>query len=80
MEREESEMTVTGAKIERDAYYDTNGLCQTLGLRYGSIERARREKTLRFTKRGGRTLFRGNWIEDWLAGAEQAAPAGSVGA
>jgi hypothetical protein len=71
---------VTAAKIDRQGYYDTNGLSRTLGVSCASILRARREGLLRSSKCGARTLYRGDWVEDWLTGAEQAAPAESVGA
>jgi hypothetical protein len=71
---------VTAAKIDPSGYYDTNGLSRTLGLSYGSIVRARREGLLRSTKCGARTLYRGDWVEDWLTGVEQPTPAEATSA
>jgi hypothetical protein len=69
---------VTAAKIDRSGYYDTNGVSRTLGVSYGSIVRARREGLLRSTKCGARTLYRGDWIEDWLVGTPPAVEAEAV--
>lgn len=71
---------VTAAKLDRNAYYDEPGLCETMGLRRGSLQRARMAGTLRFTRQGGRILFRGDWVEDWLTGAERDEPVGSASA
>jgi hypothetical protein len=71
-------MAVTAAKIDRSGYYDTNGVSRTLGVSYGSIVRARREGLLRSTKSGARTLYRGDWIEDWLAGTPPTVEAEAV--
>lgn len=60
---------VVAAKIERDSYYDDEALRRTFGLRRGAVERSRRGGTLRFTREGGRILYRGDWLEDWLVGA-----------
>jgi hypothetical protein len=51
---------------------------RTLGVSYGSIVRARREGLLRSTKSGARTLYRGDWIEDWLAGTPPTVEAEAV--
>jgi hypothetical protein len=73
-------MAVIAARIDRSGYYDTSGVSRTLGMSYGAIVRARKEGLLRSTKCGARTLYRGDWIEAWLAGDEQSAPAEVVGA
>jgi hypothetical protein len=53
--------------IPSEAFYDDKALVESLGLRYGSIERARKAGELRFTKRGGRILYLGRWVQEWLA-------------
>lgn len=53
-------------RIEPDAIYDDNAIRSTLGLSGGAIDRARREGRLRHTRAGGRILYLGRWILDWL--------------
>ena len=59
---------VLAAKIDRDSYYDDEALRRILGLRRGAVQRARLGGELRSTRAGGRILYRGNWVEDWLNG------------
>lgn len=59
------------ATIQHDAYYDVDVIARELGLRANAVERARKSGELRSTKRGGRVLYRGSWIDSWLSGAEQ---------
>ena len=70
----------TATKINRGTFYDMEWLELEAGLRYSSIQRARKDGRLRFTRQGGKILFRGDWVEDWLTGAEQPAPSRSAGA
>jgi hypothetical protein len=53
--------------IPNDAWFDDGALCRMLGLRVGSLDRARRSGELRHTRRGGRTLYKGAWVDEWLA-------------
>lgn len=55
-------------RLEPDHFYDDVWLRLTLGLPYNTIKRARLEGRLRSTRRGGRILFKGSWVESWLAG------------
>jgi hypothetical protein len=55
-------------RIEENAWYDDYTASRLLGLRYGPLEKARKAGALRFTKRGGRVLYLGRWIADWLTG------------
>jgi len=57
------------ARIESDHFYDDVWLKLTLGVPYNTSKRARQAGQLRSTRRGGRILFRGSWVEEWLAGA-----------
>jgi hypothetical protein len=59
------------AVILKDAFYDVDAIRRTLGLRPGTVEKARLSGALRSTKRGGRVLIRGDWLETWLVGVEQ---------
>ena len=59
------------ATIQHDAYYDVDVIARVLGLRANAVDRARKSGALRSTKRGGRVLIRGDWLDSWLSGAEQ---------
>ena len=48
------------------AIYDDATLRLGLGLTSATLARARREGRLRFTRKGRRTLYRGQWVLDWL--------------
>jgi hypothetical protein len=50
--------------INPDTWFDADALSETLGLRFGAIDRARKSGALRCTRRGGRILFRGRWVEE----------------
>ena len=52
--------------ITPEALYDDFALCKSLGLRVGSLEKARKVGELRFTRKGGRVLYLGQWVHDWL--------------
>jgi hypothetical protein len=58
--------------ISPDALYDDAALSKALGIRPGSLDRARKNGELRFTKRGGRVLYLGRWVQDWLTREEPA--------
>jgi hypothetical protein len=52
--------------IEPDALFDDAALHQALGLTPSTLAAGRRAGTLRYTRRGKRTLYFGRWIIDWL--------------
>jgi hypothetical protein len=52
--------------IEPEALYDDGALRQALGLTSAALTAARRAGTLRHTRQGKRTLYKGAWILDWL--------------
>jgi len=52
--------------IDPDAIYDDGPLVIDLGMRGSSLARARRSGALRYTRKGGRVLYLGRWILDWL--------------
>jgi hypothetical protein len=62
-------------QLDNDGFYDDDALESTLGLRAAALARGRRDGSLRFTRRGGRTLYLGRWVTDWLTadGAEDPA-------
>ena len=61
--------------IEPEAPYDDAALRQALGLTDNSLANARRAGTLRYTRQGKRTLYKGAWILDWLESAATKPPA-----
>jgi hypothetical protein len=52
--------------IDPAAIYHDGTLRLALDLPSATLARARREGRLRFTRQGGRVLYRGQWILDWL--------------
>ena len=54
--------------IEPNAVYSDGMLVLSLGLTHAVLARERREGRLRFTRRGRRILYLGNWILEWLEG------------
>jgi hypothetical protein len=64
-------------QINPTAFYDDSTLVRQLGLTYGAIDRGRKSGELKSTKRGGRTLFLGAWVQAWLACETQTAGAGA---
>jgi hypothetical protein len=52
--------------IETEALYDDGSLYQALGLTPTTLANARRAGSLRFTRQGKRTLYKGAWILAWL--------------
>jgi hypothetical protein len=61
-------------RIEPDGLYDDGTLRLLLGLACGTTARARREGSLRFSRRGNRTLYKGAWILAWIEGARTGEP------
>ncbi len=53
-------------KIDPDGVYDDAALVLGLGVTYSTLARARRAGQLRSTRKGKRTLYRGQWVIDWL--------------
>jgi hypothetical protein len=53
-------------RIEPEALYDDGSVRQALGLTATSLAAARRAGSLRFTRQGKRTLYKGAWILAWL--------------
>ena len=53
--------------IQPDAFYDDATLNRDAGIRFASLARARKSGELRSTRRGGRVLYLGQWVIDWLA-------------
>ncbi len=58
--------------IEPEALYDDGALCQSIGLTPAALAAGRRSGSLRHTRKGRRTFYKGQWILDWLE--SEAAP------
>jgi hypothetical protein len=54
--------------IRPEGFYTDVMLTHDFGFQYAVIDRARKSGELRSTRRGGRVLFLGRWIIDWLIG------------
>lgn len=52
--------------IAPDAVYDDGALYLALGLTPATLAQARRSGALRFSRKGKRTFYFGQWILDWL--------------
>jgi hypothetical protein len=52
--------------IAPDGIYDDGALYLALGLTPATLARARRSGELRFTRKGKRTLYIGQWVLDWI--------------
>jgi hypothetical protein len=51
-----------------DAWYDAPAVRIASGISETTLARARKAGQLRHTRRGGRILYLGRWLMDWLAG------------
>ena len=52
--------------IDASCFYDDAMLRRNLGVRLAALVRARESGELRYTRRGGRILYFGQWVLDWL--------------
>jgi hypothetical protein len=59
-------MLSTAGRIESDAIYDDTLLYRELRITSAVLARARKSGELRYTRRGNRTLYLGQWIRNWL--------------
>lgn len=64
------------------ALYTDAALTQALGIRRGTLARARREGRLRHFRAGNVVLYRGEWVLDWIGrgAADRQVPAGQEAA
>jgi hypothetical protein len=65
--REDRPMPATGTRIDPAAVYDDAALYSALEISYQALARARREGRLRFTRKGRRILYLGEWVIEWLS-------------
>ena len=64
-------MPAAGTKIDPAAWYDDDAICAALDFSYQSLSRARRDGSLRYSRKGNRTLYLGQWLIDWLTADAQ---------
>ena len=57
---------IEGFPIESCAVYDDAALQLSLGVSADALAGARKAGTLKFTRKGRRILYLGQWILDWL--------------
>ena len=57
---------VSPALIDPRALYDDGAIVLALDIPSSTLARARRDGTLRYTRRGRRVLYLGQWVLDWL--------------
>jgi hypothetical protein len=62
-------MSVAGFKIDPAAIYDDDSLYAALGISFQALAVARRERALRFARKGRRILYLGEWVTAWLSNA-----------
>ncbi len=65
-------MPTAHIRIDPDGIYDDLALYQALSISTATLARARRDGSLRYTRKGNRTLYLGRWVMDWLTSDAQA--------
>jgi hypothetical protein len=55
-----------GVLIDPHAIYDDASLYETLDVGAATLSKARASGQLRFTRKGQRTFYLGQWVLDWL--------------
>jgi hypothetical protein len=63
--------------IDPCAVYDDGAVVLALEISSAALARARREGRLRYSRRGKRTFYLGQWLIDWLTA--DGVPAGGKG-
>jgi hypothetical protein len=57
---------IEAVRIEPESLYDDGALRQVLGLTPTTLASARRDGTLRYTRKGKRMFYKGEWILAWM--------------
>jgi hypothetical protein len=57
--------------IAPDGIYDDGALYLAMGLTPSTLAKARRSGELKFTRKGNRTLYLGQWVLDWIKADER---------
>ena len=61
-----------GIKIDPDAFYDTDLICDLLQVKRSSLDKIRRSGELKSVKKINKHVCRGQWLIDWLESADPA--------
>lgn len=57
---------VLPARIDEDGVYSDGDVRLLLGVTTATLARARRARTLRYSRQGHSLLYRGAWLLEWL--------------
>lgn len=57
---------MTAAQVDPDRIYDDDALLAALDVSLAALARARRDGELRYTRKGKRVLYLGQWVLDWI--------------
>jgi hypothetical protein len=57
---------IDAVSIDPTAIYDDGALYCALGITSAALSKARRSGLLRFSQKGRRILYVGQWIIDWI--------------
>lgn len=57
-------------KIDPDGIYDNGAVILALDIPSSTLAKARREGSLRFTRKGRRVLYLGKWLLDWMSASD----------
>jgi hypothetical protein len=63
-------------RIDPDAVYEDGAVVLALDLPSATLLKARREGRLRYSRRGRRTYYLGQWLLDWLTASQVTRPEG----
>jgi len=61
-------------QIDPGSIYDEGAVSLALDIPLSTLERARREGRLRFTRKGRRVFFVGRWLLEWFASEAEGQP------
>jgi len=70
---------VTPALIEPRGIYDDGALVLALGIPSATLIRARRAGHLRYSRKGKRVFYVGQWVLDWITFEQRNGPAPEPG-
>ena len=60
--------------VQPGGIYDDAALRLGLGLTSAALSKARRDGSLRFTRKGNRTLYLGTWVLAWIGTSDSEPP------
>ena len=61
----EANMT-SNIRIDQDSIYDDDSLYSALGVSARTLSRARQKGQIRFSRKGKRILYLGQWVLEWI--------------